>query len=102
MTSAPDEISAEYGLIAESIEVPDDLSYATFTLRAEARFHDGTPITADDVIYTFNILKRKGQPFYRFYYANIARAVKLSTRKVKFEFTGPPNCELPQIAGDLR
>jgi len=101
MTSPPDEISAEYGLIAESIEVPDDLSYATFTLRPEARFHDGTPITADDVIYTFEILKQKGAPFYRFYYANIARAVKLSRHKVKFEFTGPPNRELPQITGQL-
>ncbi len=101
MTSAPDEISAEYGLIARSIEVPDDLSYATFDLRPEARFHDGTPITADDVIYTFNALKEKGRPFYRFYYANISRAVKLSKHKVKFEFTGPPNRELPQITGQL-
>ena len=101
MTSAPDEMSAEYGLIAQSIEVPDDLSYATFDLRPEARFHDGTPITADDVIYTFNALKEKGRPFYRFYYANIARAVKLSKHKVKFEFTGPPNRELPQITGQL-
>ncbi len=101
MTSAPDEISAEYGLIAKSIEVPDDLSYATFDLRPEARFHDGTPITADDVIWTFNALKEKGRPFYRFYYANIARAVKLSDHKVKFEFTGPPNRELPQITGQL-
>ena len=101
MTSAPDEISAEYGLIAKSIEVPDDLSYATFNLRPEARFHDGTPITADDVIWTFNALKEKGRPFYRFYYANIARAVKLSPHKVKFEFTGPPNRELPQITGQL-
>ena len=101
MTSAPDEISAEYGLIAKSIEVPDDLSYATFDLRPEARFHDGTPITADDVVYTFNMLKKDGRPFYRFYYANIARAVKLSEHKVKFEFTGPPNRELPQITGQL-
>ena len=101
MTSAPDEISAEYGLIAKSIEVPDDLSYATFDLRPEARFHDGTPITADDVIYTFSALKEKGRPFYRFYYANISRAVKLSKHKVKFEFSGPPNRELPQITGQL-
>ena len=101
MTSAPDEISAEYGLIVRSIEVPNNLSYATFDLRPEAQFHDGTPITADDVVFSFNILKEKGRPFYRFYYANIARAVKLSKRKVKFEFTGPPNRELPQITGQL-
>ena len=101
MTSSRDEVSAEYGLIAQSIEVPDDLSYATFNLRPEARFHDGKPITADDVVWTFNALKEKGRPFYRFYYANIARAVKLSAHKVKFEFTGPPNRELPQITGQL-
>ena len=101
MTSPLDEISAEYGLIAQSVEVPDDLSYTTFTLRPEARFHDGTPITADDVIWTFETLKNDGAPFYRFYYKNIARAVKLGPHKVKFEFTGPPNRELPQITGQL-
>ena len=101
MSSPGDEISAEYGVIAETIEVPDDLSYATFTLRPEAKFHDGTPITADDVIWTFDTLKEKGAPGYRFYYKNIERAVKLGERKVKFEFSGPPNRELPQITGQL-
>jgi microcin C transport system substrate-binding protein len=101
MTSSPDEISAEYGLIAGTVEVPDDLSYVIYNLRPEARFHDGKPITADDVIYSFNLLKKKGQPFYRFYYANISKAVKLSPHKVRFDFTGPPNRELPQITGQL-
>ena len=101
MTSPLDEISAEYGLIAKSVEVPADLSYATFTLRPEARFHDGSPVTADDVIWTFETLKNDGAPFYRFYYKNIAQAVKLGPHKVKFEFTGPPNRELPQITGQL-
>jgi microcin C transport system substrate-binding protein len=101
MTSPDDEISAEYGLIAESIEVPDDLSYATFTLRANARFSDGKPITADDVIFSFNILREKGRPFYRFYYANISKVEKLGRLKVKFSFSGPPNRELPQITGQL-
>ena len=101
MTSPLDEISAEYGLIAKSVEVPADLSYATFTLRPEARFHDGSPVTADDVIWTFETLKNDGAPFYRFYYKNIARAVKLGPHQVKFEFTGPPNRELPQITGQL-
>ena len=102
LTKSPtDEISAGYGLIASSIEVPADLSYTTFTLRPEARFHDGSPITADDVIWSFKTLKKAGRPFYRFYYKNIVRAVKLSTHKVKFEFTGPPNHELPHIIGQL-
>lgn len=101
MISPDDEISAEYGLIAETIEVPDDLSSATFTLRKAARFHDGKPITADDVIFSLNLLREKGAPFYRFYYANITKAEKLGPLKVKFHFSGPPNRELPQITGQL-
>jgi microcin C transport system substrate-binding protein len=101
MTSAEDDILTEYGLIAKSVEVPEDLSSVTYTLREEARFHDGTPITADDVAFSLNLLKEHGQPFYRFYYANIARAEKLGPHRVKFHFTGPPNRELPQIAGQL-
>jgi microcin C transport system substrate-binding protein len=101
MESPLDEISAGYGLIAETVEVPDDLSYTIFNLRTEARFHDGTPVTADDVIWSFETLKKQGQPFYRFYYKNIARAVKLGPHKVKFEFSGPPNRELPHITGQL-
>jgi microcin C transport system substrate-binding protein len=102
MASPMDEISAGYGLIAESVEVPDDLSYTTFNLRPEARFHDGSPVTADDVIWSFETLKKSGRPFYRFYYKNISRAVKLGPHKVKFEFSGPPNRELPHITGQLQ
>lgn len=101
MTSPLDEISAEYGLIAETVEVPDDLSYVTYTLRPQARFQDGTPVTADDVVWTFQTLKEKGRPFYRFYYKNITQAVKLGEHRVRFDFTGPPNRELPQITGQL-
>ena len=101
MTSSADEASAEYGLVARTVEVPDDLSHVIFDLRPEARFHDGSPITADDVIWTFDALKEWGAPIYRFYYKNVARGVKLGDRRVKFEFTGPPNRELPQITGQL-
>ena len=101
MDTPMDEVSAGYGQIAESVEVANDLSYTTFNLRKSARFHDGTAITADDVIWTFRALKKDGRPFYRFYYKNIARAVKLGEHKVKFEFTGPPNRELPHITGQL-
>ena len=101
MDSPMDEISAGYGQIADSVEVADNLSYATFNLRADARFQDGTPVTADDVIWTFNSLKKDGRPFYRFYYKNIARAVKQGPHRVRFEFTGPPNRELPHITGQL-
>ena len=101
MTSPRDEISAEYGLIAETVEVPDDLSYAIYNLRPEARFHDGKPVTADDVIFSLNTLREKGQPFYRYYYRNISQAERLARHRVKFHFTGPPNRELPQITGQL-
>lgn len=101
MTSPRDEISAEYGLIADTVEVPDDLSWVIYNLRPEARFHDGKPVTADDVIFSFNVLREKGQPFYRYYYSNIARAERLGRHRVKFHFTGPPNRELPQITGQL-
>jgi microcin C transport system substrate-binding protein len=101
MTSPNDDISAEYGLIAESISFPEDLSWVEFTLRPEARWHDGSPITVDDVIFSLGVLKEKGLPFYRFYYANVVEAVAVGDRKVRFTFSGPPNRELPQIMGQL-
>ena len=83
-----DEPFSEYGLVAESIEVPADRSWVAFTLRPEARFHDGSPITVDDVIWTFETLKAKGHPFFRCYYAQVVKAEKIGDRKVKFSF-GP-------------
>ena len=65
MVRAYDEPDALYGLIAESIEYPEDLSYVTFNLRPEARFQDGESITAHDVIFTINALKSEGHPYYR-------------------------------------
>jgi microcin C transport system substrate-binding protein len=96
-----DEPFSEYGLIAETIEVPADRSWVAYTLRKEACFHDGTPITADDVISTFETLKTKGQPFYRAYYANVAEVEKLGEHKVKFSFSAGDNRELPLIVGQL-
>jgi microcin C transport system substrate-binding protein len=101
MTSPLDDVSSEYGLIAESIEVPDDLSYAIFNIRPQARWHDGKTITAEDVAWTFEVLKEKGSPIYRYYYANVARAEILAPARIKFHFTGPKNRELPQIMGQL-
>lgn len=101
MTGSADDQSAEYGLVARSVEVPEDLSWALYELRPEARFHDGTPITADDLIFSLDMLKKSGRPLYRYYYANIAKAEKLGDRRIKFHFSGPPNRELPQITGQL-
>ena len=101
MTDSADEAFTEYGLIAESITVPKDRSYVEFTLRPEAQFNDGTPITADDVIFSFETLKNQGQPFYRFYYANVIGVEKLGERSVKFSFSPGENQELPLIIGQL-
>lgn len=101
MVGAADESFSYYGLVAETIETPADRSWATFTLRPEARFHDGTLMTADDVLWTFETLKTKGQPFYRSYYGNVAKVEKLGERKVKFTFSPGDNRELPLILGQL-
>ena len=97
-----DEPFTRYGLIAETIEVPKDRSWVVFTLRPEARFHDGSPITADDVIWTFDALKSKGHPQYRIYYQSVVKAEKLGERKIKFSFAPGNNRELPLIIGELR
>ena len=101
MESSRDEAFAEYGLLVESALVANDLSSVSFMLRKQARWHDGKPVTADDVAFSLNILKSKGAPFYRFYYANVEKAEVLSPHKVKFIFKGRKNRELPLIIGQL-
>jgi microcin C transport system substrate-binding protein len=101
MVSSADEANTEYGLIAESVETPPDRSWVIFNLRPQARFHDGKPITADDVVFSFEIIKSKGHPRYRAYYANVAKVEKLDRLKVKFIFKGGENRELPVIMGQL-
>jgi microcin C transport system substrate-binding protein len=99
--SSRDEASTEYGLIAETMEWPDDRSWVAFTLRPQARFHDGTPITVEDVIFTFDILKAKGKPEYAFYYHDVLKVEKTGERKVLFTFRDSSNKELPLIVGQL-
>ena len=101
LTSSSDEAFTEYGLIAESVEMPEDRSWVAFTLRQEARWHDGKPITVEDVIYSFETLKGKGSPFYKFYYGNVAKAEKTGPRRVLFSFSPGENRELPLIVGQL-
>jgi microcin C transport system substrate-binding protein len=100
-TSTLDEPFSQYGLIAESMEVPDDRSWVIFNLRSIARWHDGQPITADDVVFTFNTLKEKGPPFYQSYFASVAKVEKLGDLKVKFTFAPGDNHELPLIIGQM-
>jgi microcin C transport system substrate-binding protein len=101
LTSSADEPFSEYGLIAESVEVAEDRQSVTFALRPEAKFHDGSPISADDVLFSFETLKTKGSPSFRFYYANVAKVEKLSERQVKFSFIAGENRELPLILGQM-
>lgn len=96
-----DEAFSEYGLIAESIEVPEDRSWVAYRIRPEARFADGSPVTADDVIFSLEKLQTEGHPFYRSYYKNVAKAEKLGDLHVKFTFSGGENRELPLITGQL-
>src|SRR5690242_20486288 len=100
-TSPEDEADTAYGLLAQSIEVPDDHSWVAFNLRPEARFQDGTPVTAEDVVFTFNILTTKGDPQYALYYADVAKVEAIGPLKVKFTFKNTTNRELAEILGQL-
>jgi len=101
LTESGDEPFTAYGLIAESIDWPDDRSWVIFTLRPEARWHDGEPITPDDVIWSFKTLTSKGLPQYRFYYRSVTKVEKLGPRQVRFLFSEKNNRELPIIVGQI-
>lgn len=89
------------GLIAQSFEIAPDASFMDVTLRSEAKFSDGAPVTANDVVYSFNALLKESLPTHRLYYAQVKSAEKLSSRKVRFRFEGGPNRELPLIVAQL-
>jgi len=96
-----DEPFSEYGVIAESVEIPDDKRWVIFNLRKEARWHDGVALTADDVVFSFDIIKSEGHPFYKSYYGKVSTAEALDSHKVKFSFSEGNNAELPMIMGQL-
>lgn len=99
--SGGDEAFSEYCKLAETIEYPEDRSWVAFTLRPEARWHDGKPVTAADVVFSLNVLKEKGQPNYAFYYQDVVGAEALGERKVRFAFKPGENRELPLIVGQM-
>jgi len=99
-TSALDEVSTEYGLLAEAASYPDDRSSVTYRLRANAHWHDGKPVTAEDVLYSFDTFK-KNSPQLGAYYRHVTKAEKTAEREVTFTFDAPGNRELPQIVGQL-
>lgn len=102
LSNANDEPFSEYGLIAEKVEYPEDRSWIIFHLNPKARFHDGTPIRASDVVFSFNTLLEKGQPYYRAYYADVASVEALDERRVKFTSRTSKNRELIMILGQIQ
>jgi microcin C transport system substrate-binding protein len=100
MTRSQDEVATEYGLLAEAASHPDDFGWATYRLRKEARWHDGKPVTPEDVIFSIEALK-KNSPFYASYYRHVAKAERTGERDIKFTFDSPGNRELPTIVGEL-
>jgi len=96
-----DEPFTEYGLLAEKIEKAPDNAWVRFYLRPEARFHDGQPVTAEDVKFSFDTLMSKGAPMYRGYYADVEKVEVESPQRVRFVFKQAGNRELPLIVGQL-
>lgn len=101
LTGSNDETFTEYGLLAETIEVPEDRSAITFNLRKNAVWSDGKPVTADDVVWSFNTLMEKGAPFYAAYYADVETVTAENDKRVTFKFKRAGNRELPLIVGQL-
>ena len=100
MTRAQDEVATEYGELAESAQHPDDFSWVIYRLRKEARWHDGKPVTPEDVIFSLETFKQQS-PMYASYYRHVTKAEKVGERDVKFSFDGAGNRELPTIVGEL-
>jgi microcin C transport system substrate-binding protein len=100
MQQSMDESSVSHPLIAEAYTYPHDYSSATYRLDPRAKWHDGVPITAEDVVWSFNVLKANS-PLFNRYFANITEAVVKSDREVEFRFDQKGNRELPHIIGDL-
>jgi peptide/nickel transport system substrate-binding protein len=101
MARGLDEPFTLYGLIAETVEMPEDRGSITFHLNPKARFSDGQSITADDVLFSFNLLKEKGRPNHRTYFAKVVKSERLSDRDVRFTFESGGDREIPLILGLL-
>jgi microcin C transport system substrate-binding protein len=100
MVAALDEVSTEYGLLAEAVSHPADHSSVTYRLRANAKWHDGQPVTVEDVIWSLEVFK-KNHPQWAAYYSHVTKAEKTGEREVTFTFDAPGNRELPQIVGQI-
>jgi microcin C transport system substrate-binding protein len=100
MARSQDEVATEYGLLAEAASHPDDFAWVIYRLRKEARWHDGKPVTPEDVIFSIEVLK-KYSPMYASYYRHVEKVEKIGERDIKFTFDAPGNRELPTIVGEL-
>lgn len=100
MTPSFDEVSTEYGLIADAARHADDHSWVTYRINAKAKWWDGKPVTVDDVIFSFNVQK-ENRPDLAAYYRHVTKAEKTGEREITFTFDGPGNRELPHIVGQL-
>lgn len=94
-----DEPFTLYGLLARSVETDDLRSYVTFRIDPRAKFSDGKAVTAEDVLFSWRLLRDKGRPNHRLYYGKVARAEALDPLTVRFDFGGVPDRELPLILG---
>ncbi|RMF35175.1 MAG: ABC transporter substrate-binding protein [Alphaproteobacteria bacterium] len=102
MTGTADEPDAVYGLLAESVEYPESRQWIVFHLRPEARFSDGTPVTADDVVFSYEVLKTKGRPVYRVVFKDFETVEALDKHTVKFTFRdGALTRDLPLVAAGI-
>jgi microcin C transport system substrate-binding protein len=101
LVGSADEVATGYGHLAETIEVPADRMWIAFEIRPQARFSDGSPVTAQDVVWTFNTLMEKGRPSLRVAYQDVKDAVAENDRRVVFHFKSNQNRELPLIVGGL-
>ncbi len=99
--AAEDEPATRYGLLAQTIELAPDGRWIEFVLRPEARWHDGRPITADDVVFTFETIKQKGSPQIQILYAKVPRVEKRGPRTVRFELLDPSDRALPLAVAAL-
>ena len=99
MARGNDEAFTLYGLLAKSVETDDARSYVTFHLDPKARFADGKPVTADDVLFSWELLRDKGRPNHRQYYSKVAKAEAPDPLTVRFDFGGANDRELPLILG---
>ncbi len=99
MTRAYDEPFSLYGLLAKTIETPEDRSWVAFKINENARFSDGKPVTVDDVIHSHALLRDKGRPNHRFYYSKVSKVEKIGDDTVKFTFKPEGDREMPLIMG---